>query len=113
MDYIWAPWRLEFILKGGESGCFLCEKPKENDDAANYILYRGKYNFVILNKFPYNPGHMLIAPYRHTGQIVELNSAESSEHFELIQFGVRLLTEVVKPDGYNVGMNLGKLPEPA
>jgi ATP adenylyltransferase len=109
MDYIWAPWRLEFILKGDESGCFLCEKPKDNSDAANYILHRGKYNFIILNAFPYNPGHMLIAPYRHTAQLTELESDESNEHFELIKFGVKLLATVIKPDGYNVGMNLGRV----
>ena len=109
MEYIWAPWRLEFIMKGGEGGCFLCEKPKEKDDAANYVLYRGKYNFIILNAFPYNPGHLMIAPYRHTGQIAELEREESNEHFKLIKFGVTLLTDVIKPDGYNVGMNLGKV----
>jgi ATP adenylyltransferase len=109
MDYIWAPWRLEFIMKGCESGCFLCEKPKEKNDAANYIIYRGKHNFIILNAFPYNPGHMLIAPYRHTGQLTEMETDESNEHFELVKFGIRLLTEVVKPDGYNVGMNLGRV----
>ena len=111
MEYIWAPWRLEFILKTGEdkNGCFLCEKPKDKNDAANYVLYRGKYNFIILNAFPYNPGHMLIAPYRHTGKIEELESDESNEHFELVKFGIRLLTEVTKADGYNVGMNLGKV----
>jgi ATP adenylyltransferase len=109
MDYIWAPWRLEFILKGGEGGCFLCEEPKEDNDAENYILYRGKYNFIVLNAFPYNPGHLLVAPYRHTGKIEELNSDEYSEHFELMQLGVKLLTGMVKPDGFNVGMNLGRI----
>ena len=109
MEYIWAPWRLEFILKCGEGGCFLCEKPKEDNDAENHILYRGKHNFIVLNAFPYNPGHLMVAPYRHTGMIEELESAEYSEHFKLIQLGVKLLTEMLKPDGFNVGMNLGKI----
>lgn len=109
MDQIWAPWRMEFILQGGSSDCFLCSKPREDNDKANYILYRGKENFIILNAYPYNPGHLLVAPYRHVGSLEEMKEMEMKEHFELVKAGVRLLTLVVKPTGFNVGMNLGKV----
>jgi ATP adenylyltransferase len=110
MEHIWAPWRIAFIEKvESRQGCFLCEKPKMDDDRTNLILYRGKYNYILLNSYPYNPGHLMIAPYRHTGQLEELTDEESAEHIRLVQLGVKLLTSVLKPGGYNVGMNLGKV----
>ena len=65
MENIWAPWRIQYILGEKPEGCILCDKPVENKDIENYILYRGKNNFIMLNSYPYNPGHLLIAPYRH------------------------------------------------
>ena len=109
MENIWAPWRIEFILKGEDCGCFLCEKPAEDNDESNYILYRGKSNFIVLNAYPYNPGHLLVAPYRHIGKIEDLTVDESSEHFDLVKTGARLLTRVIQPAGFNIGMNLGKV----
>ena len=69
MEHIWAPWRIEYIRTEKPQGCILCEKPGQNNDTANYILYRGKSNFVIMNLYPYNPGHLMIAPYRHTDSL--------------------------------------------
>jgi ATP adenylyltransferase len=109
MELIWAPWRIGFILKGQSSGCFLCQKPKENNDEDNYILYRGKANYILLNAFPYNPGHLLVASYRHIGYLEELTAVEASEHFDLVRLGVKLLTKISEPAGFNVGMNLGKI----
>lgn len=109
MEHIWAPWRIEYILHAEQSGCFLCLKPKENDDELNLILYRGKGNFIILNSFPYNPGHLMVAPYRHIGQLDMLTDAESKEHFDMVKLSTRLLTEIMKPTGFNIGMNLGKV----
>jgi len=65
MKQIWAPWRIEYIQMEKPEGCILCEKPRQNNDAVNYNLYRGDKNFVILNSYPYNPGHLMVAPYRH------------------------------------------------
>ena len=73
------------------------------------ILHRGEYNFILLNAFPYNPGHLLVAPYRHVGQLEDLTDIESVEHFNLVKICVRLLTDVLKPNGFNTGMNLGKI----
>jgi ATP adenylyltransferase len=109
MKQLWAPWRAAYILQTKKADCFLCKTPKEDNDEANLILYRGKSNFIILNTFPYNPGHLLIAPYRHTGNLDALTDEEAKEHFTLIKLSLRLLAEVTKPMGFNMGMNLGKV----
>ncbi len=109
MEHLWAPWRAEYILSTDKGGCFLCEKPKEDNDAANFILHRGISNFIILNSFPYNPGHLLISPYRHVASLDALTDDEAREHFQLIKLGLKVLTEVTKPAGFNMGMNLGKV----
>jgi ATP adenylyltransferase len=108
MERLWAPWRIEYIQRAKESGCILCQKPGENDDQANFILYRGKNNFVILNAFPYNPGHLMIAPYRHTASLQDLTDSEAMEHFSLVKKSLALLKQVLKPDGFNIGLNTGK-----
>lgn len=109
MKHIWAPWRIEYIKAEKPSGCILCEKPKENKDKENYILYRGKQNYVMLNAYPYNPGHLLIAPYRHTGSLEELTEAERNEHYELVSRSIAVLKKVMCPEGFNIGANLGKV----
>jgi len=110
MKKIWAPWRMQYILRSGkDQGCILCDKPKERKDKANYILYRGKYNFIILNAYPYTAGHLMVAPYRHIGNVTEADAKEAAEHISLMQLCVGLLTAETKPDGFNLGMNLGKV----
>jgi len=109
MEQIWAPWRIEYILKAAEDGCILCQKPKEDTDASNFILYRGESSYIILNSFPYNPGHLMVAPYRHIGRLEDMSEAESSEHLSLTKQSVKLLTAVMNPNGFNIGMNLGKV----
>ena len=111
MEYLWAPWRAEYIKKAmkREEGCILCQKPAQESDAANYILYRGSKNFVIMNSYPYNPGHLMIAPYRHVANLDELTSDELHEHFDIVSRSVTVLRQVFKPDGFNVGMNLGRI----
>jgi len=109
MEQLWAPWRIEYILQAEKGGCFLCGKPKEANDESNLILYRGKSNFIILNSFPYNPGHLMVVPYRHIGHLDELADEEAKEHFDLVKRSLKLLIEVIKPAGFNIGMNLGKV----
>ncbi len=109
MEHIWAPWRIQYILEDKPEGCILCDKPREKNDAANYILYRGEHNFIMLNGYPYNPGHLMVAPYRHTGTVEELNEAERNEHFTLVSRGISVLREVFKPGGFNIGANIGKV----
>ncbi len=107
MEQIWAPWRIEYIQMEKPKGCILCEKPEQNQDTPNYILYRGDQNFVIMNSYPYNPGHLMTAPYRHLAGLEELTEAELHEHFEIVSRSVKILREAFGPTGFNIGINLG------
>ena len=109
MEQIWAPWRINYIRMERPSGCILCEKPQENDDAQNYILYRGSKNFVIMNSYPYNPGHLMVTPYRHVARLDELAAEELHEHFEIVARCTKLLREIFNPGGFNIGINLGRV----
>lgn len=100
---------MEYIERPSETGCILCQKPGEQNDEANLILYRGQSNFIILNAFPYNPGHLMIAPYRHTANLQDLSEDEAKEHFDIVRKGITLLARILKPAGFNVGMNIGKV----
>ncbi len=101
---------MEFVRQGGvHTECFLCQKPKEDKDESNYVLYRGKLNYILLNAYPYNPAHMMVSPYRHVGKLEDTTEEELKEHFELVRFSVRILNHTVKPAGCNVGMNLGRV----
>ena len=108
MERIWAPWRIQYIQIEKPEGCILCEKPEQNKDALNYILYRGDKNFIILNSYPYNPGHLMVAPYRHVTSLEELTEEERHEHFEIVTRSIRVLRQVFYPGGFNIGINVGK-----
>jgi ATP adenylyltransferase len=109
MDYLWAPWRFQYIQQEKPEGCILCDKPKQDRDRENYILFRGELNFIMLNAYPYNPGHLLVAPYRHTADITTLTAEERAEHMDLLCHCVEVLRDVVKPAGFNFGANLGRV----
>ena len=108
MSHIWAPWRIEYIQMDKSKGCIFCEKPKEDDDEANYILYRGDKNFVMMNSYPYNPGHLLIVPYRHVANLDELSNEELHEQIEIVSRSIKVLRQAVDPDGFNLGTNVGR-----
>jgi ATP adenylyltransferase len=108
MDYIWAPWRMDYILSPKPQGCIFCEKPAQHRDRDNLILWRGKTCFVIMNFYPYNNGHLMIVPYRHLAHLHELTTAEQQEMMRALSFCSEILTASLKPDGLNIGMNLGK-----
>ncbi len=109
MKYIWAPWRMEYIQMKKAEGCILCEKPGQDSDAVNYILYRGEKNFVIMNTYPYNPGHLMIAPYRHLASLEELTDEELHEHVDIVSRSIKVLRQVFNPGGFNLGVNIGKV----
>jgi ATP adenylyltransferase len=90
------------------SGCFLCAKVKGNRDDESYILYRGELAFVVLNLYPYNPGHLMVAPYTHTGKIEELDTPASAFMWKLTTMVVDVLAAEYKPEGFNIGLNLGR-----
>ena len=109
MKHLWAPWRIKYIEKGIDKGCILCEKPAAGKDEDNLILYRGKHNFILMNLYPYNSGHLMVAPYRHAAAIDELTDEERNEHFKLVSLGVSVLKKVMKPEGFNIGLNIGRV----
>jgi len=109
MEQIWAPWRIQYIMMEKPEGCILCEKPGENNDAVNYILYRGDKNYIILNSYPYNPGHLMVAPYRHVAGMEELTDEERNEHFVIVSQGIKILRQAFNPGGFNLGANMGKI----
>ena len=109
MKQIWAPWRMEYIQMKKANGCILCEASKQNSDTANYILYRGDKNFIILNSYPYNPGHLMIVPYQHIANLEELTDEERHEHFDIVSRSIKVLRQVLSPDGFNLGINIGKV----
>ena len=109
MERLWAPWRMQYIEQGGRvQGCLFCELPVQNRDEENLILHRGKTGFIMLNCFPYNSGHLMVAPFKHTADMYELVDDELLEISRLVRYSVRLLTAAMQPDGFNLGMNLGR-----
>jgi ATP adenylyltransferase len=111
MERLWTPWRRAFVegATGNGSGeCFLCAKPAEHNDRANLILTRGELAYVLLNLYPYNTGHMMIAPYLHTGDLATLGEPIAQELTRLTQRCVGVLQRAYGPEGFNVGMNLGR-----
>lgn len=110
MERLWAPWRIEYIKSDKtEHGCIFCNKPKDNKDLKNLILYRGKTAFVIMNYFPYNNGHLMVVPYRHTCEFHELTPEEKLEIMNLLDTCVSLLREDMQAQGFNIGVNLGRV----
>ncbi len=109
MKQIWAPWRIEYILSDKRDGCFLCEAARQEPSEENLVLHRGKACFVIMNRFPYNPGHLMVVPYRHVGSLRELTKEEQCEMMELAALCTEILDSEMNPDGYNLGINLGKV----
>ncbi|RLF76103.1 HIT family hydrolase [Thermococci archaeon] len=109
MKLIWAPWRIEYIRSPKHDGCIFCDFPKENRDRERLILYRGEHAFVIMNNYPYNPGHVMIAPYRHVGKWEELTDEELLDMMKLSQLMIKALKRAMNPDGFNLGVNLGRV----
>ena len=109
---IWAPWRLAYVkdaAKDAEEGCIFCAKPAAEDDRTNLIVHRGERCFVILNKFPYTNGHLMVAPYEHIGALPEIDAETTAEMMALAQQAMRVLEQRYSPHGYNVGFNQGRV----
>jgi ATP adenylyltransferase len=106
---LWAPWRIEFIRGEKENSCFLCDNEHKNPkfDVETLIIHRGKTCFVIVNRFPYNSGHMMVSPYRHIGDLEKLTVEERHELMDLCVDCKKVLKAVMHPDAFNVGFNLG------
>ncbi|MFA6746844.1 MAG: HIT domain-containing protein [Aminobacterium sp.] len=110
MESIFAPWRMAYIANSSkQESCIFCDFPKMNEDEKNLIIYRGKCCFVICNAFPYNPGHLMVAPYRHTALYESLSDEDLLEMHHLAGHCLKVLKKVMNPQGFNLGVNLGKV----
>ncbi len=105
---VWAPWRVEYITNSDTKECIFCLKPAEKEDRKNHIIYRGKKVFAVLNKYPYNNGHIMVAPYSHKANLESLSRGELEELMDVVRFYVRRIEELMEAHGFNIGMNIGK-----
>ena len=110
MNNLWAPWRMQFIedLKNRKDGCIFCELALPGDDRERFVLYRGKRVFTVMNRYPYNNGHLLITPYRHVSTLRELDGAEHQEMMEQTGEAIEIITRSIEAEGFNCGINLGR-----
>ena len=107
---IWAPWRLRYVKDANKSDeCIFCTKPAEGDDRGTLIVHRGERCFVILNLFPYTNGHLMVAPFEHAGRYQDLPAATTAEMTALAQQAMNRIEEVYEPEGFNVGINQGRV----
>jgi ATP adenylyltransferase len=109
MDYLWSPWRFDYITGAGKkpAACVFCIGEDQSLDAERLILFRGDHNFIILNLFPYTSGHLMVAPYAHIAGLEDSVSEQTSEMMSLARRAVRALQQLYRPEGFNIGMNLG------
>lgn len=109
MEYISTPWRKEYVKQVFKmKECIFCRALKMKNDREAYIPYRGEYNFVILNIYPYNPGHLMIAPFKHIDSIEKAQKESTNEMIDLLKLSLKILREKYSPHGFNTGMNIGK-----
>lgn len=108
MKNLWAPWRMNYITEKRKRGCFLCENLKEKKDKKNLILVQGQYVFVMMNKYPYSNGHIMIVPKRHCLELENLGEEEFIELFYFLKTSMKVLRQCLHPNGFNIGMNIGK-----
>ncbi|PSQ65519.1 MAG: HIT family hydrolase [Halobacteriales archaeon SW_9_67_24] len=108
MDQVFAPWRIKWVERDGDSdGCAFCELPERDADRESRIVARSDHAFCLLNNAPYNPGHAMVIPYRHTGSYTDLDDEELLDHSRLVQRTLDAIDDGLGPDGANTGMNLG------
>lgn len=108
MKMLWAPWRIEYILSKKPEGCIFCNALDPGNDRERLILHRTRLSFVMLNRYPYTNGHVMVAPFRHTADMNELSDAEMLDLFTTVRLCRNVLQQTASPQGFNVGVNLGK-----
>jgi len=111
MQYLWSPWRMAYLRSetpsSSSTGCIFCDKPNEHKDAENLIVQRGQLAYVILNRYPYNNGHMMVVPYQHVSSLEALDAAALAEIMLLAQQALMALRGMYSPQGFNLGVNIG------
>ncbi len=112
MDQLWAPWRMAYILDAKDAmdneSCIFCEKPKQQNDEENLIVYRAEHCFVMLNKFPYNNGHLMIVPYLHEADLTKLPGKILQDMQRVLNLSIKAVSNTMDPHGMNIGLNLGR-----
>lgn len=109
MDYLWTPWRYQYLTAGSKpDGCVFCTAARERDDRRHLVVHRAEHNFVILNRYPYTSGHVMVVPYQHAASLAEVEDATLTELMMLAKASERHLRAVYRPDGLNLGINLGE-----
>jgi ATP adenylyltransferase len=109
MKVLWAPWRMGYILSDKTQGCIFCELPKQDRDRENLILYRSLHNFVIMNRFPYNNGHIMVVPYLHVSSLEGLSDEALLDFMKVTQHAMGSIKKAFMPEGFNMGINVGKI----
>ena len=109
MKALWAPWRMDYILSDKTGGCIFCELPKQDRDRENLILYRSSHNFVIMNRYPYNNGHIMVVPYLHIPSLDGLADEVMLDFMKVTQHAVASVKRAFMPEGFNIGINIGKI----
>ncbi|MDO9547068.1 MAG: HIT domain-containing protein [Pelolinea sp.] len=108
MDHIWSPWRMKYIRRHkSPKGCVFCDAVKMEDGDKNLIITRGELAYVIMNRYPYTSGHIMIVPFKHVGKFENMDQETSAEIMFLTRQGIIALEKIYQPDGYNMGANLG------
>lgn len=109
MDYLFSPWRYQYVTRtGGPGGCIFCDLPSTNRDEEHLIVFRGQRCFVMLNRFPYTCGHLMVAPYAHSARLEDAGEEAVMEMMRLARRAERVLRSLYRPDGLNLGMNIGE-----
>lgn len=110
MKVLWAPWRMGYILSNEkENGCIFCPGKDRSKDRERLILWVGLHSMVLMNRYPYNNGHLLVAPLKHVNELEQLNQRETVDLLGRVRKSVAILKEVMHPEGFNVGLNLGRV----
>jgi len=108
MNIKFAPWRFDYILGKREKTCVFCRIAAEKKDEENLILRRNENCYTVLNRYPYNNGHLMVIPYRHLSSIADIDSRTGAEIAEEIKFWCSRLTSTMRPEGFNIGLNIGR-----
>ena len=109
MDHLWTPWRSTYMKEKREnSKCIFCAAVQASEDESNLVVYRARHSFVILNRYPYTSGHLMIAPYKHISRLAQAEESAAEEMMRLMRRAEQVLELVYQPDGLNLGMNLGE-----
>jgi len=109
MKHLWSPWRLEYLTAPKAEGCIFCHAAESKDDRENLVLLRGERAFLILNRYPYNNGHFMCVPYDHVPSLEDLDPPTLTEMMLLVNRGMAALRACMRPDGFNLGANLGQV----